>query len=513
MSTPDKEARDGRVRSSIFSASLSRRTLSARGLGATALGVALLSQLASPSSAEASGFAVARFGGEHGHPTTTNPTAIYYNPAGIVRAEGKVINVFADVGMAYRFVSYDRPVGESTNPMLSEGVAPGANDGHASLKNFIVAPFLGATTNFKTDWISFGAALYFPFGGQARWDRNDAYPQDGAYPGANNGQQRWFAIDGTIRSMYITGALAFHIKKAGLSLGLSGSAIRSEADTIRARNGDGSDDLVDQGGLLKEGRSAINVSGWQGGFGIGAMWEWKKMLWIGASYTSQPNVAGGMTLKGKMNQVLGLSTPDEQQVIFTQQLPDIIRLGFRVRPHKQWEIRAFADYTRWSVFNGQCLMQAKPVDGNPPNCSFNGLKDGLDNPAGVTDASTANGIVQYLPRYWKDAGGVRLGASFWPIKKIETFLGVGYDSSAVPVQTLEPALIDMNKMSLSAGARFQIVKQLAIAVNTTQIFYFKVDTKGQNQLNDYGGSARQPSGNGVYRQFISLMNLYFDVSF
>ena len=31
--------------------------------------------------ASASGFFVARFGGEHGHPTTDNPTAMYYNPA------------------------------------------------------------------------------------------------------------------------------------------------------------------------------------------------------------------------------------------------------------------------------------------------------------------------------------------------------------------------------------------------------------------------------------------------
>ena len=31
----------------------------------------------------ASGFYVARFGGEHGHPTTDNLSAIYYNPAGL----------------------------------------------------------------------------------------------------------------------------------------------------------------------------------------------------------------------------------------------------------------------------------------------------------------------------------------------------------------------------------------------------------------------------------------------
>ena len=33
--------------------------------------------------ADASGISVARFGGEHGHPTGTNPSTIYYNPGAI----------------------------------------------------------------------------------------------------------------------------------------------------------------------------------------------------------------------------------------------------------------------------------------------------------------------------------------------------------------------------------------------------------------------------------------------
>src|SRR5690606_41508603 len=63
------------------------------------LGVALAGGLWS-SSAEASGFAAARFGGEHGHPTTDNATAIYYNPAGIALSKGT--HVFVDATMALR---------------------------------------------------------------------------------------------------------------------------------------------------------------------------------------------------------------------------------------------------------------------------------------------------------------------------------------------------------------------------------------------------------------------------
>src|SRR5579883_2566747 len=41
--------------------------------------------------AGAAGFANTHLGGEYGNPTTTNATALYYNPAGIAFSEGNEI--------------------------------------------------------------------------------------------------------------------------------------------------------------------------------------------------------------------------------------------------------------------------------------------------------------------------------------------------------------------------------------------------------------------------------------
>jgi long-chain fatty acid transport protein len=49
---------------------------------------AALAILTAASGASAAGFATARFGGEHGTVVTTNPTALYYNPAGLGFSEG-----------------------------------------------------------------------------------------------------------------------------------------------------------------------------------------------------------------------------------------------------------------------------------------------------------------------------------------------------------------------------------------------------------------------------------------
>lgn len=482
-------------------------------LAASTLGLLSLSVLSLGSTAHASGLGAARFGGEHGHPTTDNPTAIYYNPAGIALKPGT--RIFVDATMAGRWASYQRPEGAINDPGGgTPDNATSANAGTAKLANFLVSPFIGASSDFGTKIFSAGAAMYFPFGGQAVWGQNSQYANSSAYPGAHDGTQRWYTIDGKIRSMYISGAMAFNIKEIGLSIGVSGSAIRSETDTIRARNADGSDDLVDPTfGGRKEGRSWLKASGWQGGFGVGLIWNWQQRLWIGASYTSQPNVVGGMTLKGSLNNALASPmVPTVAPAELTQTLPDIIRLGFRFRPTDRVELRLFADYTRWSVFDKQCVLDASVAD---RKCNFVGAQNALAKPEsfGADGGAETVGTIQHLPRFWKDAGGVRAGASYWFTPQVESYLGVGYDSSAVRPQTLDAALMDMNKMSFSIGTRWQIVKQFALALTVTDIAYFKVDTKGKNVLNKFQAPTRQADANGVYKNNVLVGNLFVDVSF
>jgi long-chain fatty acid transport protein len=488
--------------------------------------------------AQASGFATARFGGEHGHPTTDNATAIYYNPAGIALSKGT--HVFVDGTMAMRWASYDRP-GVAPGVVDSQSsldLAPGANDGRATLFNFVGAPFVGVTSDLGTDFIYIGGAAYFPFGGSAVWDQNERFAGDPNFAGAVDGQQRWYSIDGTLRSMYLSGSVAFNIRKIGLSIGVSGSAIRSSVDTIRARNADGTDDLVNVRGdelTIKEGRSRIDVNGWQGGFGIGLVYDVAKLgkYFVGLSYTSQPNVAGGMSLEGELTNVLATGRPSTTAVELRQTLPDILRFGVRVRPTDKYELRLFGDFTRWSVFDNQCILE---LDEPNRNCDFriyDGTESGGDpgrgrNAAALDDPSNfggpgnpddpdrpgdTRGVTQHLPRFWKNAGGVRFGGSYWFIPAVEGYAGVGYDSTAVPLETLDPALMDAHKMSTSLGVRWQIIKNLAMSLTSTQIIFFRTSTRGESQLSLYDSPTRQPSGNGVYRQFLQVFNLYADVSF
>ncbi|GEM_PF-277435 len=473
--------------------------------------------------ADASGIATARFGGEHGHPTTENTTAIYYNPGAIALSKGT--HVFADGLIALRGVSYNRPRSAvdtqgnlAGSPNVSLDNAEGANNGEAKLFNVAGAPFFGVNTDFGTDFIYAGAAVYYPFGGGAGWKKNDKFKDSEQFPGAYDGQQRWYAIDGTLRSMYITGALAFKIKAAKLTIGVSGSAIYSTIETVRARNADGTDNLVSgnspENFALKEGRSWLKASGWQGGFAVGLTAEpIDNVLWIGASYTSQPGISGGMTLKGTLTNIFATSaSSDTTDIELTQSMPDIIRLGFRVRPIAKLELRVFADYTRWSVMDKQCVLIASNED---RSCDFQNQDTALTDPEnfGSSEGDGVVGVTQHLPRFWRDAGGVRIGAGYWFIPELETYLGLGYDSSAIPAETVDPVLFDMDKISVTAGVLWQAHDRVALGATVGQIIYVTLDTKGRNVFADFQSPTRQTSADGVYKQWLTIGNLYLDVNF
>ena len=78
--------------------------------------------------------------------------------------------------------------------------------------------------------------------------------------------------------------------------------------------------------------------------------------------------------------------------------------------------------------------------------------------------------------------GYRLSGSYWFSSAVEVMLGAGYDENAVPDSTLEPALIDMDKVTASLGARFKMLDDsLALAATFTQVVYFTRDINPESQ--------------------------------
>src|SRR5215471_277056 len=432
--------------------------------------------------ANAAGFAAARFGGELGNVTVSNPTALYFNPAGIALSSGT--SVYLDGTLALRHLSWDHPGSgyEAPDPPGAEG----ANTGQASLFNVFGGPMAGVTTRLG-NW-AVGASLSVPFGGRAFWPQNDQFAGSTAYPLAADGVQRWHIIDGALTFIYGTIGVAYRF--GPLSFGASANLVHSTVKNTMAKSFS-ADGTVDSNA---EGRSALDVSGTQGSFGAGVVVEaLPNALWIAASYQAQPGL-GPMQLKGTLTLTYGAGggpTP----VTLDQALPDIWRWGARFRPSEVLELRLFGDFTRWSVMATQCVAAEGAV------CA-------------VDQTGAAVGAVfQNLRRKWKDTFAVHAGASYWVKPEIELFAGIAGETAATPDETLSPDLPDANNVAVGVGGRFEIARSLFLGASYTHIQYVNRNNIGKSQLPNALPPTKWPDGGGIYSQWIGVFNANLEKQF
>jgi long-chain fatty acid transport protein len=459
----------------------------ADGRGRTVAVATALAILTAASGASAAGFATARFGGEHGTVVTTNPTALYYNPAGLGFSEG--FSLMADGSLALRRVTWvHRPAAsDPPDPLGGEG----ANAGRAELFNVFGAPMLGASARFGK--LALAVGLFVPFGGRQEWAPNSTFhddeddpnddDDDDNFPLAADGVQRWHSIKGGVTFIY--GSVGGAYRFGRLSLGASGNLVAANMASIRARNPAG-DTL---GHADQEGRTDIEVSGLFASFGLGLMFEAVEgRLWFGASYQAQPGL-GPMTLKGRLiTTYMGVARPDD--VALHQALPDIVRAGARYRVNDKTELRLFGDFTRWSVLRTQCVALV-----NYP-CVV--TKSGDDPGTG--------GIFLNFRRYWRDTVGVRAGASRWLLPKLELFVGAGFETAATPDETLDPELPDSQTLQGALGGRLELSSKWFIGLSYTHLYYLPRDNTGKSRLSDAEVPTRRPDGGGKYSQWVGVFN-------
>jgi long-chain fatty acid transport protein len=432
----------------------------------------------------AAGFATARFGGEHGNVTETNPTALYFNPGAIAASEG--VHLFLDGTLALRRLTWQHAI--SPNDVPDPPGAEGANSGRAELLNVFGAPMLGAT--LRVGDFAFGAAGYAPFGGRAHWSQNESFAGGAEYPLARDGVQRWHSIEGALT--YVYGTLGAAYRLGPLSLGASANLIYSSVVSKKAKNITG-EQLPD---TSREGRVTLDVSGWQGSFGAGALLELlEQQLWLGASYQAQPGL-GPMQLTGTLELSYD-GPPVPYPVTFDQALPDIVRLGARYRPVETLELRLFGDMTRWSVLKTQCVA----VEGAP--CRVD--TTGANVPGG--------GVLLNLRRRWQDTFAVRAGASHWLTGAVELFVGAGFETAAVPDAMLDPELFDSQTISAALGARLGLPGKWFLGASYTHLQYLSRDNTGESELAEAMLPTRRADGGGRYEAWIGVLNVNVEKEF
>ncbi len=478
MSTENKGAR--------YTRQLTRAAVSA---------LCVVGTLGAASDATAAGFSVARFGGEHGTPMTANGTSLYYNPAGFAASDGT--HVLIDLTTAWRSASYQHtvaPTDSSEAGGADADLARKANTDEGTLFNIIPSPSAFVTTKLGDLGLAMG--FFTPFGGAAKWDKNDDLKDDPKYQGLSDGGQRWYTIDGQLRISYLSLGAGYHLADTGLSFGLGANLLINSVKTLRARNGSGSDDIV------REGRTYLDVSSldWSLGLGVRYATPEDKVV-VGASWQSAPHITGDMRLSGTLTNVYGaddaLMGGRSGDTDFTMDLPNVFRAGVEFEATEAIRVRVFGDYQTWSAVTDHCVVAPGGTCDIQP------------------DGSDANGVTTVnQPRNWKNTWGVRAGASYFldADRGPELFAGVGYASNAINGTYLEPALTDFHAFTPVVGARFEIGESLGLAASYTQVFYLSRETSS-SVLALQSAPSRGPNANGKYSQSIGVLNVNADYKF
>lgn len=435
--------------------------------------------------AHAGGFSSARMGGERGHAASDHLASIYYNPAGLALGHGtrgQLEGLFA-----YRTVDYERDpaaIDDTTNGTPdASGVA--ANSGKASLANTLISPFLALATDAGVEGFGIGVAVYAPFGGQAKWDQNAAFEGNTTYPGAVDGPQRWAVIEAEQRSLYYTLAAGYRITDQ-IAVGAGLNVVQSSVSLVRARNLDGSDDLVG-GGAPKEGRSLIEADGITFGASLGVIFKPTPCSRVGVSYQSQPGF-GEMSLDGTLTNKFGTGAVDELDIEVRQSLPDVFRIGGEWRAFEKASLHAAVDYQRWSKYKNTCIM----TKGTTGKCE-------VDPDGSTIDGSTTQILVNVL-RNWKDTVTARVGGRYFVSEVLEVNGGLSYDSSAVPDETMEPSLFDLNKVIGQLGVSYTTGKiDLTLTVGRVQYLSKTTDPRTVDPVSP----SRNPDMAGTYEASVS----------
>jgi long-chain fatty acid transport protein len=285
-------------------------------LAATALCGVPCSLLANGMSlASQDAFASAR--GEAFVATADNPSAIFYNPAGITQLDGN----------NFRAGLYEIYLDPSFKPPSS---AQNSGQTYYDQHNFATVPQFFYTYTPGELPLSFGVGIYSPYGLGVSW------PQDTGFS-----------------TVTTKGSLTYMTANPVVALKLAPNFSIAGGVTVNYANTD-----LEQ--TLRRTQRPANFfhfrgDGWSVGYNLGVLWQPQEMISIGASLRSSSTV----TLKGHTDYELLPtihSTQEQAQTDFSFPLNAVF--GVSYRPTPKWNLEFDADYTDWSSFGAIEIQQA-----------------------------------------------------------------------------------------------------------------------------------------------------------
>jgi long-chain fatty acid transport protein len=336
-------------------------------------------------------FATAR--GEAFAATADNPSAIYYNPAGITQLDGN--NLRSGIYGIYANADYHPPAD-----------APNAGNTYHDIDHFAAVPQVFLTHTFDALPLSLGLGIYAPFGGKINW------PEDTGFRSvATRGALAYSTINPVIAykllpSLSIGAGATFNYGKIDLEQGLSDSAVPFANYFL------------------------FKGLGWSFGYNAGVRWQPLDQISLGATFRSLAHInMEGYTEFAQLPFIPPQQLPAQSSFTF----PLTTVMGVSYRPTPKWNLEFDANYTDWTSFGTVILRQA-PVP-FPINQVIN------------QDYSV---VMKWQPSWVYELGVTRYFGTNWQVSA-----GCLLDRNSVPDTYYTPLAVDMDRYFLSAGAGYK----------------------------------------------------------
>jgi long-chain fatty acid transport protein len=332
-----------------------------------------------------------------------DPSAIYFNPAGLTQLKGQNIMV----GGTY----VRENGGEFTGTTPLTGGAS-ASETQKSLDFFIPNAYYTKTT--PDGYIAYGVGIFSPFGlGQEYNDKDTSIFRN-----------QITKIE--LQTIVVNPTIAFKINEI-LSVGFGIDWMWGQATLEKTPVAPGVGNLYN---------SQLKGHGDVWGYNFGLLLKPTENFRIGANYRSPftLDIKSGDVTISSTNPAYGLvpsplgPTPSNTTANATVAMPATFALGAAYTIGKL-TMEADADWTFWSSFSSLPITIQKPVP---------------------TLFSTEN------PKRWEDVVALRLGVEYRVTDPLTLRAGFVYDPSPVPADTMGPELPDALKLDYTVGVGYKI---------------------------------------------------------
>ena len=252
--------------------------------------------------------------------TADNPSAIYYNPAGLAQLTGNDLR--AGVYGLYYDPTYRQPSGPNNTGKTYE-----------VKRQFAAAPQFFFSSRLKDLPVSAGIGVYAPYGGSISW------PSDTGF--------RTVGTESSLTYIRINPVVAVQLgEKFSLGAGVMVDYAKINLEQ----------------GLQPQAKPLVNYfrfngDGYSVGYNVGALWHPIEQISLGATFRSSTS----FTMKGNTGM-------EDQPFIRKASLPATMNFtfpmtavaGISYRPTPKWNLEFDADYTDWSSFGNTTIQQQKP---------------------------------------------------------------------------------------------------------------------------------------------------------